>query len=162
VTSTSSGIPAAQLSDEDLLREMRHLHETRHDAVLHAGDDALETHTRRMLELEDEYMRRDPDREIDPDRLRSGARERAGQPVDEGGNSGERSDLHDMGGDIGPASIAGSGDRRDIDEVVRASGGNDEISSVTPSDQTGIDEVDTVGRGADGDTEARIAARHDV
>jgi hypothetical protein len=162
VTSTSDGISAAQLNDEDLMREMQHLHETRHSAVLHASDDALETHTRRMLELEAEYKRRDPDRDVDPDRLRSGARERAGQPVEVDTTTDERSGLHDMGGDIGPASIAGSGDRRDIDEVVAASGGNDEVSSVTPSDQTGIDPVDTAGRGADGDTEARIAARHDV
>jgi Family of unknown function (DUF6158) len=159
---TSEGIPASQLGDDDLMREMQHLHETRHDAVLHAGVDALETHTRRMLELEAEYTRRDPDREIDPDRLRSGARERAGQPADSGAERDSQSDLHDMGGDIGPASIAGSGDRRDIDEVVRASGGNDEVSSVTPSDETGIDPVDTAGRGADGDTAARAAARHDV
>jgi Family of unknown function (DUF6158) len=82
VTASSGGIPADQLSDEDLLREMRHLHQTRHDAVLHASADALETHTRRMYELEDEYVRRDPDRDVDPDRLRSGARERAGQPAD--------------------------------------------------------------------------------
>jgi hypothetical protein len=83
VTAPSGGIPADQLSDDDLLREMRSLHETRHDAVLHASEDALETHTRRMYELEDEYVRRDPDRDVDPDRLRSGARERAGQPVDD-------------------------------------------------------------------------------
>jgi hypothetical protein len=110
VTNPSGGIPASQLTDEDLMREMQHLHETRHDAVLHAGDDALETHTRRMLELEDEYVRRDPDRDVDPDRLRSGARERAGQQAADNSYSS----LHDMGGDIGPASIAGSGDRRDI------------------------------------------------
>jgi Family of unknown function (DUF6158) len=114
VTNQSGGIPANQLSDEDLMREMQHLHETRHDAVLHAGDDALETHTRRMHELEDEYVRRDPGRDIDPDRLRSGARERSGQQDQQQTEDDAYSHLHDMGGDIGPASIAGSGDRRDI------------------------------------------------
>ncbi len=118
MTNQSGGIPGTQLSDEDLMREMQHLHETRHDAVLHASDDALETHTRRMHELEDEYVRRDPGRDIDPDRLRSGARERSGQQAQpqalQHTEDDAYSSLHDMGGDIGPASIAGSGDRRDI------------------------------------------------
>jgi Family of unknown function (DUF6158) len=118
VTNPSGGIPASQLTDDDLMREMQHLHETRNDAVLHASDDALETHTRRMLELEDEYVRRDPDRDVDPDRLRSGARERSGQQAQQQALQQTEDDayssLHDMGGDIGPASIAGSGDRRDI------------------------------------------------
>ncbi len=87
MTSPSPGIPADQLADDDLQREMRHLHETRHDAVLHASGDALATHTRRMRELEDEYVRRDPERDVDPDRLRSGARERAGQPLDQDGGT---------------------------------------------------------------------------
>jgi hypothetical protein len=32
-----------------------------------------------MHELEDEYVRRHPEREVDPDRTREGARARAGQ-----------------------------------------------------------------------------------
>ncbi len=52
------GIPAAQLSDEDLVREVDQLHATRHDAFLHGTRDAFDTHTARMLSLEYEYLRR--------------------------------------------------------------------------------------------------------
>jgi hypothetical protein len=71
-----SGVPADELSEEDLLRELAHIHQTRHDTFLHGSADALVTHTRRTTQLEDEYLRRHPEREIDPDRLRAGARER--------------------------------------------------------------------------------------
>jgi len=74
------GIPAAQLDDDDLLREMTRLHETRTRTLLHGSMDALVAHTARTSELEDEYLRRHPDRQVDPERLRSGARARAGQP----------------------------------------------------------------------------------
>jgi hypothetical protein len=74
------GIPADQLADDDLERELAHLHETRHEAVLNATQDALERHTARMFELEAEYLRRFPDRAApDPGRTRAGARARAGQ-----------------------------------------------------------------------------------
>ena len=71
-----SGVPAAELSEQDLVRELAHLHGTRHDTFLHGSADALAVHTRRTTELEDDYLRRHPEREIDPGRLRSGARER--------------------------------------------------------------------------------------
>ena len=71
-----SGVPAAELSEEDLLRELAHVHETRHETFLHGSADALLNHTRRTTELEDDYLRRHPEREIDPGRLRAGARER--------------------------------------------------------------------------------------
>jgi uncharacterized protein DUF6158 len=71
-----SGVPANELSEEDLLRELAHIHQTRQDTFLHGSADALVTHTRRTTQLEDEYLRRHPEREIDPDRLRAGARER--------------------------------------------------------------------------------------
>jgi hypothetical protein len=70
------GIPPADLSREELLRELQSLHSTRLDTLQHGSDDALATHTRRTAELEEEYLRRRPEREIDPDRLREGARER--------------------------------------------------------------------------------------
>src|SRR5918911_817820 len=57
-----TGIPPTDLSDDDLERELAHLHETRHETFLNGTEDALETHTRRMLELEQEYLRRFPDR----------------------------------------------------------------------------------------------------
>jgi hypothetical protein len=67
-----SGIPASQLSDEGLERELARLHETRHDTFMNGTEDALETHTRRMLEMEQEYLRRFPDRvQPDPGRVRA-------------------------------------------------------------------------------------------
>jgi hypothetical protein len=75
VTSRPNGIPATDLPDDDLDREMTHLHDTRHDTVLGGTEDALETHTRRMLELEREFLRRFPDRSApDPARVRASRR----------------------------------------------------------------------------------------
>lgn len=74
--SLPQGVAAAELAEDDLLRELRHLHDTRHGTFLHGSAEALKTHTRRTTELEDEYLRRHPEREVDPDRLRAGARER--------------------------------------------------------------------------------------
>lgn len=73
---TDSGIAASQLSDEDLERELRHLHETRHETFLNGSTDAFQAHTDRMLALEEEYARRFPDRTSpDPMRTREGSRE---------------------------------------------------------------------------------------
>lgn len=74
----TDGVPGPDLAEHDLVRELKHLHETRHDTFLHGGPDALEHHTTRTVELEYEYLRRHPEREIDPNRLRSGARARRG------------------------------------------------------------------------------------
>lgn len=54
------GIPPVELTDEDLRRELSHVHETRHDTFLNGSAHALATHTRRMFELELEYLRRFP------------------------------------------------------------------------------------------------------
>ncbi len=70
------GIPPQDLNDDDLFRELSQLHETRHQTLRHGSDDALVRHTERTGELENEYLRRYPQREIDPERLRSGARQR--------------------------------------------------------------------------------------
>ena len=70
------GIDPKSLSDEDLLRELGQLHQTRTETLLHGSDDALENHTIRTRELEAEYLRRYPNRHIDPERLREGARQR--------------------------------------------------------------------------------------
>jgi hypothetical protein len=70
-----TGIPASQLSDDDLERELAHLHETRHETFLHGSEDALEAHTKRMFEMEQEYLRRFPDRVVpDPARVRASHR----------------------------------------------------------------------------------------
>jgi hypothetical protein len=70
------GVDPAVLSDEDLMRELGHLYDTRMDALRHAARQALDEHTRRMMQLEAEYLVRHPEREIDPERLREGARAR--------------------------------------------------------------------------------------
>ena len=64
------GIRADQLSDDDLLRELYQVQRTRHETMRHGSDSALDTHTERMAELEAEYLRRFPDREIEQSRLR--------------------------------------------------------------------------------------------
>jgi hypothetical protein len=70
------GVPPAELSQDDLFRELEQLYVTRLATLRHGSPDALENHDRRMAELEAEYLRRRPEREIDPDRLRAGARTR--------------------------------------------------------------------------------------
>jgi hypothetical protein len=70
------GIDPRELSEEDLLRELGHVHEMRTETLRHGSDDALENHTLRTRELETEYLRRYPEREVDPMRLREGARQR--------------------------------------------------------------------------------------
>jgi hypothetical protein len=62
--------PLHELTDEVLCHELGHLYETRLDTLRHGSDDALDNHTSRTRELEEEYLRRHPEREVDPDRLR--------------------------------------------------------------------------------------------
>ncbi|WP_219419339.1 DUF6158 family protein [Pseudonocardia nigra] len=82
MTDRSHGIPPNELSDDDLRREVAHLHETRHDTLLGGSESALEAHTERMLTLEREFLRRFPeDSAPDPQRTRAGSREHAGQSV---------------------------------------------------------------------------------
>ena len=70
------GIPPQDLADEDLFRELGSLYRTREDTLRHGSDDALRFSSERTQALETEYLRRYPQREVDPQRLRSGARER--------------------------------------------------------------------------------------
>ena len=70
----TTGIPGHELAEELLLRELRHLHRTRHDTFLHGAPDALREHTARTFELEQEYLRRNPERAVDPRRTRAGSR----------------------------------------------------------------------------------------
>jgi len=80
MATTTQGVPAQELEDSALERELEHLHETRHDTFLNGSGDALEMHTERMLELEQEYARRFPQR-TSPDALRTreGSREMDGR-----------------------------------------------------------------------------------
>ncbi len=64
------GVPPRDLSADDLTRELSSLYRTRQDTLRHGSDSALAAHDRRTGELEHEYRRRFPDREIDPRRLR--------------------------------------------------------------------------------------------
>lgn len=74
------GVPPAELSDDDLERELAHLHETRRETFLHGSEDALDAHTGRMLGMEKEYLRRFPDRAApDPMRVRASNRRLSGQ-----------------------------------------------------------------------------------
>lgn len=79
---TEKGIPAHKLDDEELERELRRLHQTREETFFKGSAQALETHTKRMLELEAEYAKRFPER-IEPAaaRTREGARALAGEPI---------------------------------------------------------------------------------
>lgn len=70
------GVPPSELDEADLLRELGHLHETRHATFRHGSDDALAAHGARTEALEKEYLHRHPDREVDAARTRAGARER--------------------------------------------------------------------------------------
>lgn len=82
MTDRSHGIAPQDLDDEDLRREVAHLHETRHDTLLGGSESALAAHTERMLTLEREFLRRFPeDSAPDPRRTRAGSRKSAGQPV---------------------------------------------------------------------------------
>jgi Family of unknown function (DUF6158) len=81
MTDRSHGIPPHELADDDLRREVAHLHETRHNAMLGGSESAFRAHTERMLALEQEFLRRFPaEGAPDPRRTRAGSREAAGQP----------------------------------------------------------------------------------
>ncbi|RZS82745.1 hypothetical protein EV189_3140 [Motilibacter rhizosphaerae] len=71
-----TGVEPTALSEDDLLRELHSLHATRTETLRHGSDDALQAHTSRSAALEQEYLRRHPGREVDPERLREGARAR--------------------------------------------------------------------------------------
>ena len=54
----SAGIPASELSDEDLERELAHVHEKRHDIFLTGSADQLANNVARMRELEQAWLER--------------------------------------------------------------------------------------------------------
>src|ERR1700709_2541004 len=60
--SDGQGIPARELADEELERQGVHAHAMRHWVFLHGTAEQFRTHTERMLELEQEYLRRHPQR----------------------------------------------------------------------------------------------------
>src|SRR5919199_437324 len=56
------GVPARELTDDELERQGVQAHATRHWVFLHGTAEQFRTHTERMLELEQEYLRRHPQR----------------------------------------------------------------------------------------------------
>ncbi|MGV9310631.1 DUF6158 family protein [Streptomyces sp. NPDC003691] len=70
------GIAADRLGEAELIRELENIHRSRHDTLLHGSSAALSAHTTRMAELEEEYLRRHPDRPVASGRTRAGARAR--------------------------------------------------------------------------------------
>ena len=82
---TAAGVAARDLSDEDLIRELGAVHRTRHDTLRHGSNQALAHHDERTVELEGEYLRRFPGREVSPARLTAGARDRAARAEAEQG-----------------------------------------------------------------------------
>lgn len=70
------GVPASELSDEDLEHQGTQTHLTRSWVFLHGTAEQFQTHTERMLELEQEYLRRHPKRTWQ-------GTEAGGQPGDE-------------------------------------------------------------------------------
>ena len=71
-----AGVTPSGLAEAQLIKELETIHRTRHDTLLHGSADALTAHTRRMAELEGEYLRRHPRRQVARGRTREGARAR--------------------------------------------------------------------------------------
>jgi hypothetical protein len=62
MTDTSTGVPAHELSDSDLAQQGTQAHASRNWVFLHGTAEQFHRHTERMLELEQEYLRRHPKR----------------------------------------------------------------------------------------------------
>jgi Family of unknown function (DUF6158) len=61
----TQGIPASDLSDDDLERELTHAHEKRHDIFVSGTVDQLRNHSLRTHDLEQAYLQRFADRVTD-------------------------------------------------------------------------------------------------
>lgn len=70
------GIDPAGLDEAQLIKELETIHRTRHETLLFGSADALDTHNSRMAQLEGEYLRRHPRRQVVAGRTRAGARAR--------------------------------------------------------------------------------------
>ncbi|PGH47810.1 DUF6158 family protein [Streptomyces sp. Ru87] len=70
------GVDPANLDEPQLLKELETIHRTRHETLLHGSPDALDAHNSRMAQLEGEYLRRHPRRQVAASRTREGARAR--------------------------------------------------------------------------------------
>ena len=74
---SATGIPPSELSTDALIRELGQLHRTRDETFRHGSAQALDEHNARMAAIEAEYLLRFPEREVDEQRTRSGARTRS-------------------------------------------------------------------------------------
>ncbi|MGR8011922.1 DUF6158 family protein [Streptomyces hypolithicus] len=70
------GVEPARLDEHDLQRELEAVHRSRHDTFMHGSPAALQAHSVRMRQLEEEYVRRHPERHVTPGRTREGTRRR--------------------------------------------------------------------------------------
>ncbi|MER5969093.1 DUF6158 family protein [Streptomyces sp. NPDC002055] len=70
------GVDPSALDEPQLLKELETIHRTRHETLLYGSQDALAAHNTRMAQLEGEYLRRHPDRQVAAGRTREGARSR--------------------------------------------------------------------------------------
>lgn len=68
------GVDPRDVADDRLVHEPESLHATRVDTLRHGSLDAVTHSTHRTVALGQEYLRRHPDREVDPRRLRPGVR----------------------------------------------------------------------------------------
>lgn len=64
--------PTANLDDQTLFAELGRLYSTRLDTLRYGADAAWQNSDRRMAELEGEYLKRYPEREISSRRQRPG------------------------------------------------------------------------------------------
>ena len=62
--------PTQELTDEELFEHLGQLFETRLETLRHGSQDSLDNSDRRLRELEGEYLRRHPEREVSPERVR--------------------------------------------------------------------------------------------
>ena len=62
--------PTQELTDEELFEHLGQLYETRLETLRHGSQDSLDNSDRRLRELEGEYLRRQPEREVSPERVR--------------------------------------------------------------------------------------------
>jgi hypothetical protein len=67
---TRYGIPAEQLSDDELSRDLEHVYEKRYDMFRNGAADQFRNNVQRMAELEAEYLSRFPDKVVDADAKR--------------------------------------------------------------------------------------------
>jgi len=118
MTEIPTGRPAAELSDDELESQGKQLHDSRNWVFLHGTAAQFDTHTKRMLELEQEYLHRHPKRTWQGSE--AAAPEHVDDPVgellrrvDEAGGRMNKLELHQLARVLGIA-------RADLAELYRS------------------------------------------